>query len=54
MNKFKAKDSEINAFPLCVGNFSKDFSVNDMKKLDSMDMFMISQLIMIVVILMMF
>ena len=54
MNKFKAKDSEINAFLLCVGNFSKDFLVNDMKKLDSRDMFMISQLIMIVVILMMF
>ena len=32
INKFKAKDSEINAFPLCLGNVSKDFSVDDMKK----------------------
>ena len=30
--KFKAKDSEIVASPLCLGNISKDFSVDDMKK----------------------
>ena len=28
---FKAKDSEINAIPLCIGNVSKDFSVKNMK-----------------------
>ena len=26
---FKAKDSEIKAYPLCLGNISKDFSSND-------------------------
>ena len=30
--KFKAKDSEITAYPLCLGNISKDWSVDDMKK----------------------
>ena len=30
--KFKAKDSEISAYPLCLGNISKDWSVNNMKK----------------------
>ena len=30
--KFKAKDSEIAATPLCLGNISKDFSVDNMKK----------------------
>ena len=30
--KYKAKDSEINAIPLCLGNVSKDFSVGNMKK----------------------
>ena len=29
--KFKAKDSKIVAFPLCLGNISKDFSVDNMK-----------------------
>ena len=29
--KFKAKDSEIVATPLCLGNISKDFSVDNMK-----------------------
>ena len=32
--KFKAKDSEIVATPLCLGNISKDRSVNNIKKLD--------------------
>ena len=31
-DKFKAKDSEIVASPLCLGNISKDFSVDNMKK----------------------
>ena len=30
--KFKAKDSEINAIPLCLGNISKDVSVDNVKK----------------------
>ena len=32
IHKFKAKDSEINAIPSCLGNISKDFSVDNMKK----------------------
>ena len=32
--KFKAKDSEIVATLLCLGNISKDWSVDNMKKLD--------------------
>ena len=38
--KFKAKYSEIAASPLCLGNISKDWSVDNMKKLDLMNMFM--------------
>ena len=30
--KFKAKDSETVASPLCLGNISKDFSVDNVKK----------------------
>ena len=30
--KFKAKDSEIVASPLCLGNVSKEWSVNNMKE----------------------
>ena len=32
INKFKAKDSKIAAQPLCLGNISKDWSVDNMKK----------------------
>ena len=32
IHKFKAKDSEIVTTPLCLGNVSKDFSVDNMKK----------------------
>ena len=32
IHKFKVKDSEIVATPLCLGNISKDFSVDNMKK----------------------
>ena len=32
IHKFKVKDSEIVASPLCLGNISKDFSVDNMKK----------------------
>ena len=37
--KFKVKDSEIVAIPLCLGNVSKDWSADNMKKLDLMVMF---------------
>ena len=30
--KFKAKDSEIKEYPLCLGNVSKDFTIDNMKK----------------------
>ena len=30
--KFKAKDSEIVARPLCLGNISKDWAVDNMKR----------------------
>ena len=32
IHKFKSKDSEIVASPLCLGNISKDFSVDNMNK----------------------
>ena len=32
IHKFKAKDSEIVATPLCLGNISKDWSVDSMKE----------------------
>ena len=32
--KFKPKDSEIVATPLCLGKISKGFSVDNMKKID--------------------
>ena len=32
-HKFKAKVSEINAAPLCLGNASNDFSVNNIQKI---------------------
>ena len=31
--KFKANDSEVNAAPLCLGNASKDFSADNIKKI---------------------
>ena len=31
-NKFKAKDPEIVATPLCLGNISKDWTADNMKK----------------------
>ena len=47
--KFKAKDSEINAAPLCLGNVD-----NTKKRLGYMDMTPILKLIMIVLMLMIF
>ena len=52
VHKFKEKDSEIKATLLCLGNISKTFSVDNMKKLDFMDMFMILVLIMMLLLLM--
>ena len=34
IHKFKAKDSEIVPYPLCLGNISKDFSADNIKKQD--------------------
>ena len=39
--KFKAKDSEIVAIPLCLENISKNWSVDNMKKKSLMDVCMI-------------
>ena len=36
--KFKSKDSEIVATPLCLGNISKDWVVGNMKKVHLMDL----------------
>ena len=33
ISKLKAKDSEILAYPLCLGNISKDWSVDNLKKI---------------------
>ena len=32
INQFKAKDSEIKKYPLCLGNASKDFTIDNMKR----------------------
>ena len=39
--KFKAKVSKIVESPLCLGNISKDWSNDNMKKQGLLDMFMI-------------
>ena len=43
--KFKAKNSEIIASPLCLGNICKDWSTDNMQKQDLLDMFTILVLI---------
>ena len=50
--KFKAKDSEIVAVLLCLGNISKDWSIGNMKKTGFDGYFMILVLIMMVLMLM--
>ena len=51
--KFKAKNSEILATPLCLGNISKDWSLDNMKKKQRlMVMSMILVLIMTLLMLM--
>ena len=52
--KFKAKDLEINEAPLCLGNFSKDFSADNKKRQGYTDMYMIFQSIMTVLMLLIF
>ena len=32
--QFKAKNSEIKDYALCLGNISKDFTINNMKKIE--------------------
>ena len=51
--KSKAKDSEIVANPLCLGNISKDWSTDNMKKKQIlMDMSMIlAQIIMLLILM---
>ena len=46
--KFKAKGSKIVVTPLCLGNISKDWSVDNMKKTDLLVMFMVLVLIMMI------
>ena len=50
--KSKAKDSEIVASPLCLGNISKDWSTDNMKKQVLMDISMILVQIMMLLTLM--
>ena len=45
--KFKAKYSAAVAIPLCLGNISKDWSTDNMKKTGLLVMFMILELIII-------
>ena len=50
----KTKDSKLNAYPLCLGSISKDFTIDNMKKLHDVDMCMIFQLFMVVLMLVIF
>ena len=43
--KFKAKDSEIGANPICLGDISEDFSRANIKRQDYMERFFILMLI---------
>ena len=49
--QLQAKESEVNAYPLCLRNILQDFAVDRMKKLDYMNMYIISQLILAVLVL---
>ena len=51
IHKFTPKDSEIVSYNLCLGNVSKDFLANNMKKLDLMVTFMTLMLIIIQLVL---
>ena len=52
--QLKGKNSELNWDQLCLGNISKDYRVDDMKKLDYIDMCMTFYLIMISLLLKIF
>ena len=54
IHKFKAKDSEIDAISVCLGKILKDFSADNIKKIDFMYMFMILVLIMMLLQLMIY
>ena len=55
INKFKAKNPEIVANPLCLGNILEDFSVDNMIKTDMfIDVFMNLMLIVMLLQLMMY
>ena len=47
MCQFKAKDSEIKPYPLCVKDIAKDFTVDKMKRTGLGDMYIIFPLIII-------
>ena len=49
IHKFNAKDSEIVAAPLCVGNIPKDWSVDNMKK--KLDLMVISMNLVLIMML---
>ena len=48
--KFKAKDSNIVPRPLCLGNISKDWSADNMKKVALLVIFMILVLVMMLLV----
>ena len=52
--KLKANNSEINGASICLGNVAKDFSVDNMKRLDDMNMSLIFQNFVIVLKLIIF
>ena len=54
IHKFKAKDSEIAATPLCLGNISNNWTEDNMEKLDLATMFTILALIMMLLQLIIF
>ena len=52
--RFKAKDSEIRDYALCLGNISKDFTFNTMKKTGLKEIVIFFLLILILLILTIF
>ena len=54
IHQFRAKDSEIKICPLCLENISKDFTVNNMKKLGLRGAYTISLSAMISLVLVVF
>ena len=52
--QFKAKDSEIKDYALCLGNISKDFTINNIKETGLKGIIIFFLLILILLILTMF